>query len=170
MTICFNPRAHAGRDDHRRLHRQLQAVSIHAPTRGATQIALQLPSTRHVSIHAPTRGATRNSSCARIPRSFQSTRPRGARPTTNRMRVVKAVSIHAPTRGATVDCSSASKRRDVSIHAPTRGATLRCHAWCMNYQRFNPRAHAGRDDRDARYGRLRIVSIHAPTRGATQAS
>ena len=33
-------------------------VSIHAPTRGATQQAAQASLELHVSIHAPTRGAT----------------------------------------------------------------------------------------------------------------
>ena len=33
-------------------------VSIHAPTRGATDYTLTLQDTSNVSIHAPTRGAT----------------------------------------------------------------------------------------------------------------
>ncbi len=36
-VICFNPRAHAGRDSEERGPLALEAVSIHAPTRGATQ-------------------------------------------------------------------------------------------------------------------------------------
>ena len=59
------------------------AVSIHAPARGATRrpcfagIVLRI-----VSIHAPARGATTISSARTIRvHVFQSTRPRGARPT-----------------------------------------------------------------------------------------
>ncbi len=76
----FNPRAHAGRDHQAyRKQRPDQAVSIHAPTRGATPAMRFRRATPDVSIHAPTRGATR--SCSSSPRRdlFQSTRPRGAR-------------------------------------------------------------------------------------------
>ena len=80
---CFNPRAHAGRDPPRSVHyiqdkafqstrprgarRLIQCqpciiirVSIHAPTRGATQSDTEYLTLYNVSIHAPTRGATRN--------------------------------------------------------------------------------------------------------------
>ena len=56
-------------------------VSIHAPTRGATQTHYYNSPYDKVSIHAPTRGATstRSSNC-----------------------FFNKVSIHAPTRGATL--------------------------------------------------------------------
>ena len=99
---CFNPRAHAGRDQEQRQLEQRLLVSIHAPTRGATPPSAQLLADYFVSIHAPTRGATivilpaRNWTCR-----FQSTRPRGAR--------------------------------------------LPCVTGLKVQERFNPRAHAGRD-------------------------
>ena len=99
-------------------------VSIHAPTRGATDKANDLCPHQSVSIHAPTRGATTSTSCRRI---------------------LQTVSIHAPTRGATdkgllyrgwhlgfnprthegcdIYCSVQFISVLVSIHAPTRGAT-----------------------------------------------
>ena len=55
-------------------------VSIHAPTRGATERGLHFRCLQLVSIHAPTRGATRYEAGVRGPHG---------------------VSIHAPTRGAT---------------------------------------------------------------------
>ncbi len=58
----------------------LAAVSIHAPTRGATGKRGTQASHQTVSIHAPTRGATKQGD--NIPQS-------------------QYVSIHAPTRGAT---------------------------------------------------------------------
>ncbi len=146
-------------------------VSIHAPARGATALLLALSDGSHVSIHAPARGATSISiSAALIAPMFQSTRPRGARRSTNgQQRVTEKVSIHAPARGAT----------------PGR---VRC---LLHVARFNPRARAGRDahspcvwrssclfqstrPRGARLavaGALdicRLVSIHAPARGATR--
>ena len=55
-------------------------ISIHAPTRGATDLSQDRLRNRSISIHAPTRGATIDQLCesARI-----------------------KISIHAPTRGAT---------------------------------------------------------------------
>ena len=78
-------------------------VSIHAPTRGATYSCMVCFVLHEVSIHAPTRGATlSNSKFFRII-EFQSTHPRGVRPS-NRIAVLChiLVSIHAPTRGATL--------------------------------------------------------------------
>ena len=104
----------------------------------------------------------------RAQRSFQSTRPRGARPNYRIMRVsmfwfqstrprgarperhtalddARHVSIHAPTRGATFLHAISANLRIVSIHAPTRGATVTLDKFRVGSQ----------------------VSIHAPTRGAT---
>ncbi len=144
--MCFNPRAHAGRDFYVFSYTPDGDVSIHAPTRGATFVP-------------------------RFPRArcwFQSTRPRGARQKWGwQFQSLFYVSIHAPTRGATPrnyrhrDCTT------VSIHAPTRGATLRQSTTPRTRYRFNPRAHAGRDVGRARKRRDVPVSIHAPTRGAT---
>ncbi len=142
---CFNPRAHAGRDIHLQQDVGLLAVSIHAPTRGATHGHQTLGRYRIVSIHAPTRGAT----YVVAPPS-----------------VVNGVSIHAPTRGATSVRTRSSSNLRVSIHAPTRGATCPGFAtrFPLRFQStrprgarhflsldilaigcFNPRAHAGRD-------------------------
>ena len=61
---------------------QTVTVSIHAPTRGATQGIKDQNDLVNVSIHAPTRGAT-----------YANEQYRG----------LKLVSIHAPTRGATTE-------------------------------------------------------------------
>ena len=142
-------------------------VSIHAPTRGATDKANDLCPHQSVSIHAPTRGATTSTSCRRI---------------------LQTVSIHAPTRGATdkgllyrgwhlgfnprthegcdIYCSVQFISVLVSIHAPTRGATdkterhfnvkmfqsthprgvrHRLGCYCQTLCCFNPRTHEGCD-------------------------
>ena len=54
----------------------------------------------------------------------------------------------------------------VSIHAPTRGATFQQFTKYA-LSSFNPRAHAGRDNKWAMERHVTTVSIHAPTRGAT---
>ena len=59
---------------------QLEAVSIHAPVKGATRSPIRSPIQLRVSIHAPVKGATMG----------QSGEPSS-----------KSVSIHAPVKGAT---------------------------------------------------------------------
>ena len=78
---CFNPRAHTGRDvlTGTPIITNLR-VSIHAPTRGATNGAIVATRIGGVSIHAPTRGATRGNLFPGVEFiRFQSTRPHGAR-------------------------------------------------------------------------------------------
>ena len=76
---CFNSRAHGGRDFVNAAVPRRTRVSIHAPTGGATHPAESPGARDQVSIHAPTGGATpRNLPDARQ-KTFQFTRPRGAR-------------------------------------------------------------------------------------------
>jgi hypothetical protein len=58
----------------------------------------------------------------------------------------------------------------VSIHAPTWGATFWRTSSSLRGNRFNPRAHVGRDPPSPWHtsGRCGKVSIHAPTWGATK--
>ncbi len=102
MRICFNPRAHAGRD------LSAPLLFIHVRCFNPRAHAGRDPMIRDifyptiVSIHAPTRGATVTS---QLDPYFY------------------IVSIHAPTRGATAQGVAGVDTLDVSIHAPTRGAT-----------------------------------------------
>ena len=78
------------------------SISIHAPTRGATNSAALDADAISISIHAPTRGATgmrrRHHGPGQDfnPRSHERSDPMA--PRTNPLRMI---SIHAPTRGAT---------------------------------------------------------------------
>jgi len=76
---------------------------------------------------------------------FQSTRPRGARPSDTPSSAFGAMFQSTRPRGA--------RRSD--------------HSGLHDQPRFNPRAHAGRDLTDYSIGYRVDVSIHAPTRGAT---
>ena len=99
----FNPRAHVGRD----------------------KVYIRGGKNNEVSIHAPTWGATKRFERDVVRALFQSTRPRGARPTTpTAQRWTSNVSIHAPTWGATLGFIKQDTYDKVSIHAPTWGATL----------------------------------------------
>ena len=163
----FNPRAHVGRDKIEFKIFFYLAVSIHAPTWGATWPITLASALAFVSIHAPTWGATDVLRPDYIQIEFQSTRPRGARLPQQAIRWRPSRFQSTRPRGARLGSSAVGEGR----------------------QRFNPRAHVGRDmgmtlaelrkqfqstrPRGARPcaaldGLLSIhVSIHAPTWGAT---
>ena len=167
MSICFNPRAHVGRDLRHALRTKFAWFQSTRP-RGARLD-----------------GKVEFSEIFK----FQSTRPRGARPrlstitshTTPRfnprahvgrdLRFEEAeapntVSIHAPTWGATAAEVPLLNSQQVSIHAPTwgatvdfvfstlvsvfqstrpRGARLSDNQQQREYESFNPRSRVGRD-------------------------
>ena len=146
------------------------SVSIHAPARGATRRRPDDAVDERVSIHAPARGATavragalpatsRFNPRARAGRdalngrdriesaTFQSTRPRGARPATESLTAQRHASFNPRARAG----------RDTALAAVASRSTC-----------FNPRARAGRDAaRGPRAWTHQHVSIHAPARGAT---
>ena len=122
--IYFNPRSHKGSDTAINGSLLDYAISIHAPTRGATKPLAQpgqfpgfqstLPQGERllpvllivinfdISIHAPTRGATDIPGHIHILCGFQSTLPQGERQdTVVTNKPILVISIHAPTRGAT---------------------------------------------------------------------
>ena len=122
----FNPRTRVGCDgDSSNAHQRAAWVSIHAPAWGATR--LPLPAfCRAKSFNPRTRvgcdSFSNPTGCTF--RQFQSTHPRGVRPSPDRTpSVPDCVSIHAPAWGAT----RAGRRNilsiKVSIHAPAWGAT-----------------------------------------------
>ena len=122
-------RPHGARRDPERLSGFRQAVSIRAPTWGAT-IDVHLHRGRHiVQIHAP----------------------RGARPNlVHVLDMVVAVSIHAPARGATAAEQAVDAARMFQSTRP-RGARRSARRVPSGPRRFNPRARAGRD-RQGRQG------------------
>ena len=121
----FNPRSHERSDHQKEITHAVFEISIHAPTRGATQgtKASSTPAS-DISIHAPTRGATDGAALFGKEHKFQSTLPREERPIPYIESVTNiTISIHAPTRGATTIRMADISRKLISIHAPTRGAT-----------------------------------------------
>ena len=165
----FNPRARVGRDGHP--PEGPARIPCFNPRARVGRDPLRLPGLNRVSavsIHAPAWGATSRRVAMRLPAAFQSTRPRGARPSGTKApptaafgfnprarvgrdamhldrRLRKVVSIHAPAWGATRGRAVDRQGLKVSIHAPAWGATrirrLRQHL----RPRFNPRARVGRD-------------------------
>ena len=123
--LGFNPRSHEGSDlVAYRLFYDLDTVSIHAPTKGATCCCNFSSIFELVSIHAPTKGATFS--------SF-------------RITPYSAVSIHAPTKGATdMGLYQESGRRFQST-LPRRERLKRCCHLSFLSASFNPRSHEGSD-------------------------
>ena len=122
--ICFNPRTHMGCDPPKRLAPALMAVSIHAPTWGATFHCGNL--TWHIL--------------------FQSTHPHGVRQAAiPALAAEPKVSIHAPTWGATSE-SSRLQRLCTSFNPRTHmGCDCRNILCSVQTRCFNPRTHMGCD-------------------------
>ena len=122
----FNPRTHTGCDALIREFRDCTLfVSIHAPTRGATNFGVYKFMGKVVSIHAPTRGATGSAAatwCVCL--CFNPRTHTGCDIVIYFLISKQGVSIHAPTRGATYLPLRYIRCSNVSIHAPTRGATV----------------------------------------------
>ena len=147
-------------------------VSIHAPARGATGIAI--PKLIPVTSFNPRARAGRDGNSLWISSltvaMFQSTRPRGARRRWRRSsRGLTPVSIHAPARGAT--CTRGlgpHTRAGFNPRARAGRDDLASFLIAVADASFNPRARAGRDPtREADAQGHPDVSIHAPARGAT---
>ena len=99
-----------------------------------------------VSIHAPTRGATAGQAGPAVPWRFQSTPPRGGRPSWPLLVSFGSEFQSTPPRGGRHLSDAITLRREgVSIHAPTRGATSTIPTATTRTPCFNPRPHAGGD-------------------------
>mgnify|MGYP001432823433 CR=1 FL=1 len=132
----FNPRAHAGRDERQGKEPFFKVVSIHAPTLHQNLVCF------NPRAHAG-RDLTVYAHCQT--RTFQSTRPRGARPD----------ALFFFPLGVSFNPRA---------HA---GRDTRWRMLLTGLVSFNPRAHAGRDPHVDNSAKRNSVSIHAPTRGAT---
>ena len=130
----FNPRSHEGSDSWKLISSGDPAISIHAPTKGATETTLSTLRLSVISIHAPTKGATRyrpvsrECQCNFNPRSHEGS-----------------------------DCGLffiSSRSCSISIHAPTKGATIFPAALLLERQQFQstlPRRER-RSDKDCTRG------------------
>ena len=101
--MCFNPRSHEGSDPQSFSVQGIVEVSIHAPTKGATDSDLK----------------RLQSEDGFNPRSHE-----GSDENIVYELIGDVVSIHAPTKGATSILQYSGGLCCVSIHAPTKGATI----------------------------------------------
>ena len=122
----FNPRSYKRSDQSEAKPYEINKISIHAPTRGATEEVAKDFSKPMISIHAPTRGAT--TLCSQMSSSsswFQSTLLQEER------RSRSEAWGHVPKFQSTLLQEERHNTDDactdglhISIHAPTRGATI----------------------------------------------
>ena len=191
---CFNPRAHAGRDNPGSMPAHPSSWFQSTRPRGARRVPGHRAKALFGFQSTRPRGARRGQESHLVPlgRLFQSTRPRGARrQSAATPDAPPRVSIHAPTRGATAIEPCGTLLRILFQSTRPRGARQAPRPSDTRVCSFNPRAHAGRDPRSTalmgepfgfqstrpRGARLHTdwsqvrtdhVSIHAPTRGATR--
>ena len=125
FCLCFNPRAHAGRDvTGTRYNCSPAIVSIYAPTRGATQV-MTLVSLRTMFQSTRPRGARLSSSCG-FSSSEESFNPRahaGRDGTINPQYHTNESFNPRAHAGRDNIVIPINAKGVVSIHAPTRGAT-----------------------------------------------
>ena len=120
-----------------------------------------------ISIHAPTRGATETSHQSMTCPQFQSTLPQGERPQACwgvgqhndfnprshkgsdiwniQISEGTRISIHAPTRGATVRTWQKQRNRQTFQSTLPQGERRWIITFCCDYGYFNPRSHKGSD-------------------------
>ena len=78
----------------------------------------------NISIHAPTRGATEYLGIQENPKGFQSTLPREERHMSpEELAELQEFQSTLPREERPITCSKTRDTRRISIHAPTRGAT-----------------------------------------------
>ena len=145
---------------------------------------------KSISIHAPTRGATEKGKNRKQASQFQSTLPREERPYNKYLSKINIIiSIHAPTRGATKQNDRIRESYDnFNPRSHERSDTtnpcsfkclpdfnprshersdIPCRCYVCWQQYFNPRSHERSDTLIACVDVFLTISIHAPTRGAT---
>ncbi len=163
----FNPRSHTGSDTDHLLHCLYILISIHAPTRGATNNC-KMAERGHLYFNPRSHtGSDPNQHIFPSAQEFQSTLPHGERPLYQIIKEVASIfqstlphgerqypfcfyllctliSIHAPTRGATF------LPREYYLHdgfqsTLPHGERHRISGRSLSKMNFNPRSHTGSD-------------------------
>ncbi len=129
-----------------RLHKLFYVrVSIHAPARGATFGKLSSTAKRCVSIHAPARGATFPGVAANSGEEFQSTPPRGERPTKSISDLFMHCFNPRPREGSDKVTLWDGSRRKSFNPRPREGSDGSTPASPKARSCFNPRPREGSD-------------------------
>ncbi len=142
-------------------------ISIHAPTRGATNPLATTRQPSSISIHAPTRGATASTTSVRPIIPFQSTLPREERRFHSHL-VCKLLifqsTLPREERLNSLECVGFPNNFNPRSH---ERSDSKQYDFKFNTENFNPRSHERSDPSPVSLVVTSIISIHAPTRGAT---
>ena len=169
LTADFNSRPSARGDLEKNARMQREAISIHAPPRGATAVAIPKIAGVVISIHAPPRGATSGAGAGVSAEWYFNSRPsaRGDESAFAADAIANHFNSRPSARGDTlrldvVDCVA------VFQFTPLREGRLFEGTGRRAERNFNSRPSARGDDA-AFLGHCGcfIISIHAPPRGAT---
>ena len=120
---CFNSRAHGGRDVNAAWEDAAGKMFQFTRPRGARRMRRRSLVIKAVSIHAPTGGATRSAGVIAVTSTFQFTRPRGARLRREERGEVGLGFNSRAHGGRDIKPRPPGRNSNVSIHAPTGGAT-----------------------------------------------
>ena len=167
--IDFNPRSHERSDCKHYLCQTDYAISIHAPTRGATQLDSRAAISVLFQSTLPREERRKRTVLYRTCGRYFNPRSHERSDLYRQCNIIcTMISIHAPTRGATRVYDSVFEDGKISIHAPTRGATSQTETshYMILFQSTLPR-----EERQLSFCLLLNywhISIHAPTRGATK--
>ena len=125
LEQSFNPRAHAGRDLCKAIIHSRNPMFQSTRPRGARHRSTNTKLVKiAVSIHAPTRGATKDFGKAMTALKFQSTRPRGARLRASRSASIIASFQSTRPRGARLNLSNLPTSKKAFQSTRPRGARL----------------------------------------------
>ena len=145
------------------------AISIHAPTRGATTPSISSTLSLIISIHAPTRGATLHWHGPAVRSPYFN--PRSYKRSDFYKYIIVRICLYFNPRSykrsdSRLPCVGAlnNEFQSTLLQEERRSALVCGFFWSLN---FNPRSYKRSDFRCNSILQVCLISIHAPTRGAT---
>ena len=118
------------------------SISIHVPAWGTASIIFHFWIVKLISIHVPAWGTASVCGYRHRKNRFQSTCPRGARPSGVIRRIFRDISIHVPAWGTARELSYDLYTLKISIHVPAWGTANTSYVMDTLFN-FNPRARVG---------------------------
>ena len=166
----FNPRSHERSDVKEGEILLVIDISIHAPTRGATNRPAGADVHQEISIHAPTRGATALVNAWFSVDGFQSTLPREERHSGAYLysvfRLFQSTLPREERRTRSYQLRSTPKYFNPRSHERSDIEDQQARKPGIRFQSTLPREE--RRPRSSAGTSINSISIHAPTRGATR--
>ena len=148
---------------------KLQAISIHAPAKGATPAPAHCPASMQNFNPRSREGS--DSLCSQLFHCCCHFNPRSREGSDDLIRRFTSFRCNFNPRsreGSDDACQGyREKALVISIHAPAKGATGRITAAPACCYNFNPRSREGSDVPGRRPDVGAVISIHAPAKGAT---